>query len=63
MKNPKFVSGLLENIGAHVDPIKLIKKIPLKMEIVGLRDHLVKIISDYNLQVLIINRISTKKRN
>jgi len=51
MKNPKFVSGLLENIGGHVDPIKLISKIPNGMQIIGLRDRLVKIISDYNLQM------------
>eukprot|EP01113_Clastostelium_recurvatum_P018176 TRINITY_DN2143_c0_g1_i1.p1 TRINITY_DN2143_c0_g1~~TRINITY_DN2143_c0_g1_i1.p1 ORF type:complete len:931 (-),score=291.81 TRINITY_DN2143_c0_g1_i1:56-2848(-) len=51
MKRPQFVSSLLEYIGAHVDPIKLIKRIPEKMEIVGLRDRLVKIISDYNLQM------------
>jgi len=47
---PKFVSELLEHIGAHVDPIKLIRRIPEGMEIENLRDRLVKIISDYNLQ-------------
>lgn len=29
MKSPTFVSGLLEHIGGHVDPIKLIKKYAL----------------------------------
>lgn len=51
MKNSKFISSLLENIGSYVDPIRLIKRIPEGMEIIGLRDRLVKIISDYNLQV------------
>jgi hypothetical protein len=51
MQNAKFVSSLLEHIGAYVDPIQLIKRIPNGMEIIGLRDRLVKIISDYNLQV------------
>eukprot|EP01114_Cavostelium_apophysatum_P004970 TRINITY_DN1546_c0_g1_i1.p1 TRINITY_DN1546_c0_g1~~TRINITY_DN1546_c0_g1_i1.p1 ORF type:complete len:976 (-),score=258.51 TRINITY_DN1546_c0_g1_i1:28-2796(-) len=51
MKNAHFVSSLLEHIGAYVDPVKLIKRIPSGMEIVGLRDRLVKIISDYNLQM------------
>jgi hypothetical protein len=51
MKNPKFISSLLEHIGAYVDPIRLIKRIPEGMEITGLRDRIVKIISDYNLQV------------
>jgi hypothetical protein len=51
MKNPSFVSGLLEHIGAYVDPLRLIKRIPSGMEIQRLRDRIVKIISDYNLQV------------
>lgn len=52
MKNPKFVSSLLEHIGAYVDPLRLVKRIPLGMEIDSLRNRLVKIISDYNLQVI-----------
>ena len=51
MQKPAFVSALLEHIGGHVDPIKLIKRIPEGLEIEGLRDRLVKIISDFNLQV------------
>ncbi|PRP83024.1 RING zinc finger-containing protein [Planoprotostelium fungivorum] len=51
MKNPRFVSGLLEHIGAYVDPVRLIKRIPIGMEVIGLRDRIVKIISDYNLQM------------
>ena len=51
MTNPRFVSDLLEHIGAYVDPLRLIKRIPDGMNILRLRDRLVKIISDYNLQV------------
>jgi len=51
MKNAKFVSSLLEHIGAYVDPVKLIKRIPEGMQIEHLRDRLVKIIFDYNLQM------------
>jgi len=51
MRSSEFVSGLLDNIGAHVDPIKLINRIPSGMEIPGLAGRLVKIISDYNLQM------------
>lgn len=51
MQKPAFVSALLEHIGGHVDPIKLIKRIPEGLEIEGLRDRLVKIISDFNLQM------------
>jgi len=50
IENPKFLSGFLEHIGAHIDPLKLIERIPKGVPIEGLRDRLVKIISDYNLQ-------------
>eukprot|EP01126_Amoeba_proteus_P049870 TRINITY_DN5851_c0_g1_i16.p1 TRINITY_DN5851_c0_g1~~TRINITY_DN5851_c0_g1_i16.p1 ORF type:complete len:820 (+),score=181.45 TRINITY_DN5851_c0_g1_i16:313-2772(+) len=50
MGNPVFVSGLLDNLGTHINPLHLIEKIPEGMEIIGLRDRLVKIINDYLLQ-------------
>ncbi|XP_076360932.1 vacuolar protein sorting-associated protein light isoform X2 [Tachypleus tridentatus] len=48
---PHFITVLLQNIGTHVDPIILIQEIPQGMEIPGLRDSLVKILQDYNLQI------------
>jgi hypothetical protein len=48
---PNLCIGLLENAGTHINPLKLISKIKQGMEIPGLRDRLVKIIGDYNLQV------------
>lgn len=48
---PTFITGLLNNIGTHVDPIILIQKIQEGMKIPGLRDSLVRILQDYNLQV------------
>ena len=50
--SPGFITGLLQNIGTHVDPIVLIQQIRAGMEIPGLRDSLVKILQDYNLQVM-----------
>ncbi|KAM4688354.1 vacuolar protein sorting-associated protein 41 homolog [Discoglossus pictus] len=50
---PPFITGLLNNIGTHVDPILLIKRIKEGMEIPNLRDSLVKILQDYNLQILL----------
>lgn len=47
-----FISGLLNNIGTHVDPIILIQKIRQGLEIPGLRNSLVKILQDYYLQVI-----------
>ncbi|XP_065056613.1 vacuolar protein sorting-associated protein 41 homolog [Rhopilema esculentum] len=48
---PLFVRELLMNIGTAIDPIILIGRIPPGMKIPGLRDALVKILQDYNLQV------------
>ncbi|XP_012888456.1 PREDICTED: vacuolar protein sorting-associated protein 41 homolog [Dipodomys ordii] len=50
---PPFITGLLNNIGTHVDPILLIHRIKEGMEIPSLRDSLVKILQDYNLQILL----------
>lgn len=50
-----FITGLLNNIGTHVDPILLIHRIKEGMEIPSLRDSLVKILQDYNLQVSILS--------
>jgi len=46
-----FITGLLNNIGTHVDPIILIQKIGEGLEIPGLRNSLVQILHDYYLQV------------
>ncbi|KXJ25131.1 Vacuolar protein sorting-associated protein 41-like [Exaiptasia diaphana] len=51
LDKPAFITCLLHNIGTHVDPIKLIQRIPAGMNIPGLRDSLVKILQDYNLQI------------
>ena len=51
MDKPLFVKELLMNIGTSIDPIILIKRIKPDMKIPGLRDSLVKILQDYNLQV------------
>lgn len=48
---PEFIQVLLQNIGTHVDPIILIRKIPDDLKIPELRDNLVKILQDYNLQI------------
>uniref|UniRef100_A0A673ZU27 Vacuolar protein sorting-associated protein 41 homolog n=1 Tax=Salmo trutta TaxID=8032 RepID=A0A673ZU27_SALTR len=49
---PPFITGLLNNIGTHVDPILLIHRIKEGMEIPNLRDSLVKILQDYNLSLV-----------
>lgn len=49
---------LLCNIGTHVDPSILIKRIDDRMEIPGLRDSLVKIMTDFGIQVGLTIEIS-----
>lgn len=47
-----FIRGLLENVGTDIEPLRLIKRIPDQLEIPGLKDALLKILQDYNLQVM-----------
>ncbi|KAK7109649.1 hypothetical protein V1264_013653 [Littorina saxatilis] len=51
MDKPNFITALLHNVGADIDPIKIISRIQNKLSIPGLRDSLVKILQDYNLQI------------
>ncbi|KAL8579065.1 hypothetical protein ACOMHN_036004 [Nucella lapillus] len=51
MGRPNFITALLHNVGADIDPIKIISRIQNGLSIPGLRDSLVKILQDYNLQI------------
>lgn len=46
-----FIRGLLENVGAEIDPIRLIRRIRNGLEIPGLKPALIKILHDFSLQV------------
>lgn len=48
-----FITALLENVGADIDPVLVIRRIPEGLEIPGLKQSLMKIQKDYNLQVRI----------
>ncbi|KAF8339185.1 uncharacterized protein EI90DRAFT_3279515 [Cantharellus anzutake] len=48
---PAFIRGLLENVGPEIDPIRLIRRIKNGLEIPGLKDALIKILWDFNLQI------------
>eukprot|EP00192_Tetraselmis_astigmatica_P002353 CAMPEP_0117695968 /NCGR_PEP_ID=MMETSP0804-20121206/28429_1 /TAXON_ID=1074897 /ORGANISM="Tetraselmis astigmatica, Strain CCMP880" /LENGTH=974 /DNA_ID=CAMNT_0005510089 /DNA_START=546 /DNA_END=3468 /DNA_ORIENTATION=+ len=48
--SPKLTAALLEDIGSYCNPLRLLEKIPHGMAIPGLRDRLVKIISDFRTQ-------------
>ena len=45
------MKGLLENAGSILDPIKLVKSIPSGMEIEDLKESLIKIFFDHEIQV------------
>ncbi|ORX62542.1 vacuolar protein sorting-associated protein 41 [Hesseltinella vesiculosa] len=51
MDKPMFIRGLLENVGTDIEPLRLIQRIPDNLEIDGLKDSLLKILQDYNLQM------------
>lgn len=50
MDKPKFIRGLLEEVGTAIDPIELVKKIPEGLEIQGLRDGILRMVREYELQ-------------
>jgi vacuolar protein sorting-associated protein 41 len=49
-----FIRGLLENVGAEIDPIRLIRRIKNGLEIPGLQPALIKILHDFNLQISLL---------
>ncbi|KAI9306269.1 hypothetical protein BJ944DRAFT_160178 [Cunninghamella echinulata] len=51
MDKPLFIKGLLENVGTDIEPLRLIKRIPDTLEIPELKEALLKILQDYNLQM------------
>ncbi|BGP13310.1 Vacuolar protein sorting-associated protein 41 [Rhodosporidiobolus nylandii] len=48
---PRFIRGLLENVGVEIDPIRLIRRIKNGLEIPGLKPALIKILQDFQLQI------------
>jgi tetratricopeptide (TPR) repeat protein len=50
MSRPRFISGLLAEVGMAIDPMTLIKRIPPGLEIEGLKDGLKKLLREYDLQ-------------
>ncbi|KAA1466651.1 vacuolar assembling protein VPS41 [Dentipellis sp. KUC8613] len=56
---PPFIRGLLENVGAEIDPIRLIRRIKNGLEIPGLKSALIKILQDFNLQISLLEGCQT----
>ena len=50
MSKPSFIRGLLEEVGTSIDPLKLVKRIPLGLEIEGLREGLGGMLKEFEVQ-------------
>ncbi|KAG4301223.1 hypothetical protein PCK1_002533 [Pneumocystis canis] len=55
LDKPVFICRLLENAGSVIDPIKLIKRIPEGLNIPCLKESLLKILKEYELQMTLVN--------
>lgn len=54
-----FIRGLLENVGAEINPIRLIRRIQNGLEIPGLKEALIKILQDFHLQISLLEGCQT----
>ena len=50
MNKPRFIRGLLEEVGTSINPVKLVRRIPAGLEIEGLREGLSRMIKEYEIQ-------------
>lgn len=50
MDKPRFIRGLLEEVGTAINPIALVRKIPEGLEIEGLREGLTRMVREYEIQ-------------
>ena len=50
MGKPRFIRGLLEEVGTAIDPVKMVRRIPEGLEIEGLRDGIRKLVREYEIQ-------------
>lgn len=50
MNKPRFIRGLLEEVGTAIDPLKLVRRIPAGLEIEGLREGLGRMLREYEVQ-------------
>ncbi|PBP17350.1 WD domain-containing protein, partial [Diplocarpon rosae] len=58
MDKPRFICGLLEEVGTAIDPITLVRRIPEGLEIEGLREGLSRMIKEYEIQYSISSGVA-----
>jgi hypothetical protein len=50
MDKPAFIRGLLEEVGTAVDPAELVRRIPVGLEIEGLKQGIMRLVKEYEIQ-------------
>lgn len=50
MDKPAFIRGLLEEVGTAVDPAELVRRIPVGLEIEGLKEGIMRLVKEYEIQ-------------
>jgi vacuolar protein sorting-associated protein 41 len=63
MDKPKFIRGLLEEVGTSIDPITLVRRIPEGLEIPGLREGLKHIMKEHEIQYSISSGVARVLRS
>lgn len=63
MDKPRFIRGLLEEVGTAIDPITLVRRIPEGMEIEGLREGLKHIMKEHEIQYSISEGVARVLRS
>jgi hypothetical protein len=58
MDKPRFIRGLLEEVGTAIDPIKLVRRIPEGLEIKGLREGIGRMVREYEIQASISDGVA-----
>ncbi|RYP89564.1 hypothetical protein DL770_004285 [Monosporascus sp. CRB-9-2] len=63
MDKPRFIRGLLEEVGTAINPLTLIRRIPEGLEIPGLREGLQHIMKEHEIQYSISSGVARVLRS
>lgn len=63
MDKPRFIRGLLEEVGTAIDPITLVRRIPEGLEVAGLREGLKHIMKEHEIQYSISSGVARVLRS
>ncbi|KAK6081903.1 putative vacuolar assembly protein [Seiridium cupressi] len=63
MDKPRFIRGLLEEVGTAINPITLVRRIPEGLEIPGLREGLSHIMKEHEIQYSISSGVARVLRS